>query len=115
MVNRGVNSTRGAGRQREVPVSQKIATRSLLWCLFQADQVPARVNGQIKATEVRLVDEHGTGLGTYSLFDAPALAQSQDIDLVQIDPESVAPVCQVIDYAKYQLEVQERRKGRSSE
>jgi len=67
--------------------------------------MPPRVNGKIKAAEVRLVDENGAELGVFSLSDALALAQSHNIDLIEIDPESTPPPCQVIDYGKYRYRV----------
>ena len=72
--------------------------------------MPPRVNGRIKATEVRLIDEHGAELGLLSLSAALALAQAQGKDLVEIDRECTPPVCQVIDYGKYQFQIRERRK-----
>jgi len=75
----------------------------------------ARVNGQIKASQVTLIDEDGADLGVFSLSDALALARSQGIDLVEIHPDSTPPVCQVIDYGKYQYQLQQRRNDRDHE
>jgi translation initiation factor IF-3 len=51
----------------------------------------------------------------FSLSGALTLAQAHEKDLVEIDPESTPPLCQAIDYGKYQFQVQERRKWRRHE
>lgn len=72
----------------------------------------ARVNGQITAHEVRLVSEDGVELGVHSLTAALKLARSREEDLVEIDPDSSPPVCQVIDYGKYRFRLQQAQKDR---
>jgi translation initiation factor IF-3 len=47
----------------------------------------ARINGQIKAAEVRIISEDGTDLGVFSLKDALDLVGSRREDLVKIEPE----------------------------
>ena len=57
-----------------------------------------RVNGRIRARQVRVIDKTGNQLGVFSLADALKLAQSRSEDLIEIDSEEVPPVCQVMDY-----------------
>ena len=72
-----------------------------------------RVNLQIEASEVRVVSEDGKDLGLFSRERALEMVRSRGEDLVEIGPEAVPPVCQMIDYGKYQYRLQEARKGRS--
>ncbi|SPE59488.1 Translation initiation factor IF-3 (fragment) [Verrucomicrobia bacterium] len=74
----------------------------------------ARVNLQIRAPEVRLVSENGKDLGLFSREQALEMVRRRGEDLVEIGPEAVPPVCQMIDYGKYRYRLQEARKGRSA-
>jgi translation initiation factor IF-3 len=74
----------------------------------------ALVNGQIKASEVKVVSEDGTDLGMLSIADALKLVASRREDLVEIEPEAVPPVCQTIDYGKYRyrlLQAEKKKRG----
>ena len=72
----------------------------------------ALVNGQIKASEVRVVSEDGADLGVLSIADALKLVASRKEDLVEIEPEAIPPICQAIDYGKYRYREQQARKDR---
>ena len=63
-----------------------------------------RANEQIKAKEVRLVDENGEMLGVFSIRDALDRAASADLDLIEISPNAVPPLCKIFDLAKYKYE-----------
>ena len=76
----------------------KIKRKSAVFYQLGQYAVLAKVNGQIKASEVRVIPEDGTDIGVFSLRDALALAASRREDLVEIDSEAVSPVCQAIDY-----------------
>lgn len=69
-----------------------------------------KLNEQITAREVRVVDEKGTALGIMSRNEALKLAESKELDLVEIAPNAVPPVCKIIDYGKFQYEAQKREK-----
>jgi len=73
----------------------------------------ARVNLQIQAPEVRVVSEDGTDLGLFPREQALEMVRLRGEDLVEIGPDAVPPVCQMIQYGKYQYRLQEARKGRS--
>ena len=62
------------------------------------------MNLQITASEVRLISEDGADLGVHSRTAALDLVRSLGEDLVEVDPDSTPPVCQVIDYGKYAKE-----------
>lgn len=59
-----------------------------------------KINGWIKAKEVRVVGEN-IEQGVYSLEQALAIAKEQELDLVEISPEAVPPVCRIVNYQKF--------------
>jgi translation initiation factor IF-3 len=63
-----------------------------------------RVNERIRAREVRVIDEAGNQLGVMSLFDAMKAAREQGLDVVEISPNAVPPVCKLVDYGKFLYE-----------
>jgi len=67
-----------------------------------------RVNDQIRAREIRVVDEAGEMLGVMTPFDAMKIAQEQGLDLVEISPNAAPPVCKILDYGKYKYELQKK-------
>ncbi|MCX6158634.1 MAG: translation initiation factor IF-3 [Ignavibacteriae bacterium] len=69
-----------------------------------------RVNQEITAYQVRVVDEDGQPLGVMPSHEALRFAQSRSLDLVEIAPNSKPPVCKVIDYGKYNYERQKKDK-----
>src|SRR5262245_30234363 len=73
----------------------------------------ARVNGKIRAPEVRVIGERGEELGIMPLADALQLAASCSIDLVEIAPRARPPVCRIVDYGRFRYELSRRRKRRS--
>lgn len=60
-----------------------------------------RVNKQINAQTVRVVDENGKQLGIMSLEEALALAAEKDLDLLEVAPNVSPPVCRLVDYGKF--------------
>ncbi|HET91086.1 MAG TPA: translation initiation factor IF-3 [Chloroflexi bacterium] len=69
-----------------------------------------RVNHQIRASQVRLIDADGNHVGVVPLSEALATAQAQHLDAVEISPAADPPVVRVMDYGKflYQQAKQER-------
>jgi len=59
-----------------------------------------RRNGKIRAREVRVLDETNQQLGVMALSEALRLAQSKDLDLVEIAPTATPPVCRIVNYGK---------------
>ena len=47
----------------------------------------------------------------YSLSQALAIAKEQEVDLVEISPKAVPPVCKVMDYKKFLYEQKKRDKA----
>ena len=67
-----------------------------------------RVNEQIRAKEVRIVNEGGsTVMPTRQALD---MARSQGVDLVEISPNAQPPVCRIIDYSKFLYQQKKHQK-----
>src|SRR5271165_3860030 len=69
-----------------------------------------RINDRIRAREVRLVDAEGRQLGITPLAQALAIAQQQDLDLVEVAPMANPPVCRIMDYGKFKFDEAQRAK-----
>jgi translation initiation factor IF-3 len=63
-----------------------------------------RINDRIRVPQVRLIDETGSQLGVMDTNEALRIAQSRDLDLVEVAPEAKPPVCRILDYSKYKYE-----------
>lgn len=63
-----------------------------------------RINEEITAKEVRLIDAEGEQAGIVSLRDAQTMAEEAGLDLVEISPNAEPPVCKVMDYGKFLFE-----------
>ncbi len=70
----------------------------------------SRINGEIRAKEIRLISSSGEMLGIMSPQEALRLAEEEDLDLVEISPAAVPPVCKIMDYGKYRFEQVKREK-----
>ena len=68
-----------------------------------------RINRKITAEELRLVGDN-VEIGVYKLSQALVIANEQDLDLVEISPKAVPPVCKVMDYKKFLYEQKKREK-----
>lgn len=60
-----------------------------------------RLNHQIRAPQLRVIDQDGKQLGILSKSDALKLAEEQELDLVEISPDANPPVVKIIDWGKY--------------
>ncbi|OEK04464.1 translation initiation factor IF-3 [Roseivirga misakiensis] len=70
---------------------------------------PYKVNGRITAAEVRVVGEN-VEQGVFPISKALEMARGQGLDLVEISPKAVPPVCKVIDYSKFKYEQKKKQK-----
>lgn len=64
------------------------------------DNEQHKINGKITSREIRLVVE-GEEPQVMNTADAIRLAEEQDMDLVEISPNAVPPVCKIMDYRKF--------------
>jgi translation initiation factor IF-3 len=67
-----------------------------------------RVNERIRAREVRLIDEDGQMIGVMPGVQALALARERNLDLVEVSPMAVPPVCKLMDYGRFKYEQAKR-------
>ena len=76
---------------------------------FKKKEAEHNINEFIKAPQVRLVGEN-VEQGIFSLSEARAIAEEQELDLVEISPNANPPVCRVIDYNKFIYEQKKKLK-----
>jgi translation initiation factor IF-3 len=69
-----------------------------------------RVNGKIRAREVRVISADGKQVGILPLNEALAMARELGVDLVEIAPNANPPVCKLIDYGKFRYEQAKKEK-----
>jgi translation initiation factor IF-3 len=63
-----------------------------------------RTNFRIKAPEVRVIGENGEMIGVMTVKQAVSLAQERGLDLVEINPKAIPPVCKITDFGKFKYE-----------
>ncbi len=70
----------------------------------------ARVNGKIRAREVRLIGPDSEMLGVFPISEAIQMARVKGVDLVEIAANANPPVCRLVDYGKYRYEQSKKDK-----
>ena len=85
--------TSGPLWRRPIPPIDKRSAKSFI-----------RTNERIRAREIRVIDENGEQLGVMAPFDALKMARERTLDLVEISPNAVPPVCKIQDYGKFLYE-----------
>ena len=68
-----------------------------------------RINERIREKEVRLVGDN-VEQGVYSIEEALRIADEQELDLIEISPNAVPPVCRVADYQKFLYQQKKKEK-----
>jgi translation initiation factor IF-3 len=63
-----------------------------------------RINREIRAKEVRVIDPEGKQLGVLAVVEALRAAASFELDLVEVSPKSDPPVCRIMDYGKFKYQ-----------
>jgi translation initiation factor IF-3 len=76
---------------------------------MQTTQYKVRVNNYIKVPQVRVILSDGTSAGVMATRDALKMAIEQGLDLVEINPKSVPPVCKIIDYGKFKYDEKKKQ------
>jgi translation initiation factor IF-3 len=67
-----------------------------------------RVNRDIRVREVQVIDAEGNNLGTLQTLDAVRIAEEEGLDLVEVAPNSVPPVCKIMDYGRFRFQEQKK-------
>ena len=70
-----------------------------------------RVNGAIRASEVRVISQNGKQLGIMPTRAALRKASDRNMDLVEVDPKGTPPVCKIMNYGKYKYETNKKNQG----
>ncbi|MFA6397832.1 MAG: translation initiation factor IF-3 [Candidatus Paceibacterota bacterium] len=70
----------------------------------------ARINNQIRAQEIRVIDDEGTNLGVLKFSEALEIAKRKNLDLIEISPNANPPIVKIMDYGKYQYEENKKQK-----
>ncbi len=73
----------------------------------QRDTGP-RVNDRIRVAEIRLIGQNGENVGVVTPERGLALAEEAGLDLVEISPNAVPPVCKIMDFGKFKYETQKK-------
>ena len=63
-----------------------------------------RINDRIRAREIRVIDENGEQMGILAPFEALRIARERGLDLVEVSPNAVPPVCRIQDNGRYLYE-----------
>ncbi|AEF93922.1 Translation initiation factor IF-3 [Desulfotomaculum nigrificans CO-1-SRB] len=69
-----------------------------------------RINEEIRAREVRVIDADNNQLGIMSVRDALRIAEERQLDLVEVAPQAKPPVCRIMDFGKFKYEQSKREK-----
>ena len=78
--------------------------------VFSIATTTHEINEQIRDPQVRLISEEGEQLGIVSAEEALHIATEAGYDLVKIAPNSVPPVCRIMDYGKFRFEQAKKEK-----
>ncbi len=76
----------------------------------QQGQPLHRINGKIRARDVRVIGVDGSQVGVVDLAIAINLARQAGVDLVEVAPNAVPPVCRIIDYGKFKYELSKKER-----
>ena len=76
----------------------------------------ARINDNIRASQVRLIDDDGSQLGVKPTSEAQKYAYDKGLDLVEVAAQADPPVAKVMDYGKFRyLEEQKHKQARKNQ
>ena len=74
-----------------------------------------KVNQQIQAPQVKLVDEKGEWIGVVDTKEALRQAQEKGLDLIEVSPKIQPPVAKILDYGKFKYDLEKKKlKGKKS-
>ncbi len=69
-----------------------------------------RINNQIRASELRVIDDQNQNIGVLSIKEALQMAEARGMDLIEISPNANPPVAKIMDFGKYQYEASKKLK-----
>jgi translation initiation factor IF-3 len=62
------------------------------------------MNHEIRAPQVRVVEDGGSMLGVMTVAEAIRIAEGRGLDLIEVAPDATPPTCKIMDYGKYKYE-----------
>lgn len=68
-----------------------------------------RVNNRIRVPEVRVIGDDGAQLGIMQTYEALKIAEEKGLDLVEVSPKAMPPVCRIMDYGKFKYDQQKQQ------
>ncbi|MBI5004592.1 MAG: translation initiation factor IF-3 [Candidatus Lloydbacteria bacterium] len=80
------------------------------WLYSLPLKIRTRINNQIRASQVRVIDSTGNNLGVLPIKDALEKARAEQLDLIEISPNALPPIARIMDYGKYQYEQKKKQK-----
>ena len=69
------------------------------------------MNERIRAREIRVIDADGNQLGILPPYEALKKAREVNLDLVEISPNAMPPVCRIMDYGKFLYEQEKKERA----
>lgn len=83
---------------------------TLIFVHILKERQKVRINDQIRARELRVVDSIDGNLGLLSLEEALRRAREKNLDLIEVSPHAVPPIAKIMDYGKFQYEIAKKFK-----
>lgn len=74
----------------------------------QTNNNPFKINDQIRANEIRLIDDKGEMIGLKTVAEGIQMAQDVSLDLIEVSPNAVPPVCKIANFGKMKYEIQKK-------
>ena len=68
------------------------------------------MNKGIRAAEVRVIGSDGGQIGVVPIAEALRIAESENLDLVEVSPDAKPPVCKIMDHGKYKYELTKKNR-----
>jgi len=87
---------------------EKKAIRRPMKSALPAQKDGPRINEEIRAKEVQLIDSTGDNKGVVDFQTAMSMAEAAGLDLVEISPNTTPPVCKILDFGKYKFQAQKK-------
>ncbi|WP_432618908.1 translation initiation factor IF-3 [Albidovulum sp.] len=97
-----------------MPAAQRLNHKRILTIARRPHNAPPqrdtgpRINDRIRAPEIRLIGADGENVGVVTPARAMQMAEEAGLDLVEISPNAVPPVCKIMDFGKFKYENQKR-------
>ena len=89
-------------------LEEKKAIRRPMKSALPAQKDGPRINEEIRAREVQLIDSTGDNKGVVDFQTAMSMAEAAGLDLVEISPNTSPPVCKILDFGKYKFQAQKK-------